>query len=95
VRAALRRDDKATARELAEVARAVNGGLPDAEMVADVYPVLVDVLLAAGDDVEARRVAREGMDRRGCRATFAAAAMAHRGSPKEAAYRRRAAEATA
>jgi eukaryotic-like serine/threonine-protein kinase len=94
-RAALRRADVDRAAGFAQSARELNAALSDEEMIAAVYPLLVDLARERGEPDEAVRIAQEGLRRRRCRDTYAAMARAHRGTELEATFARRAREVPA
>jgi len=79
VRAATDRGDLDLARSLAQQARGINELLGNEEMVAELYPVLVEVAKRLGQTAEARAVARDGLRRRPCRDTYKAMADAFKG----------------
>lgn len=90
--AALRRGDADRAEGFLRSARELNDVLPDDEMIAAVYPLLVEVTRERGHPGEAVRIAQEGVRRRRCRDTYTAMARAHRGTALEATFARRAQE---
>jgi serine/threonine-protein kinase len=94
-RGALARGDVDRAAALAEAAFAANRSIAPAAAVSAVYPLLVDVMLRLGRRDDAVRYADDGVRRRPCRDTYAAAASAHSGTPLAVSYRRQAREATA
>lgn len=74
LRRAVSRGDPELAGGLGDEALRLNRSLPDPVMIAELYPVLVKVALRGGDRMAARELAREGLRRRRCKATYAAMA---------------------
>ncbi|MGH3426892.1 MAG: serine/threonine-protein kinase, partial [Mycobacteriales bacterium] len=74
LRRAVSHDDLQLAHQLGEEALRLNRSLPDSEMIAELYRVLVGLALRSGDRSRAQNLAQEGLRRRRCPATYCAMA---------------------